>query len=346
MINLFHALAGLLATILLGWLQAIPWIVRLLHGLLANLSAQSRLPGRAARGSDSNCNPVRHPSYRKPDPLIYDQYFLMSLGLAVTWDNPDIELRRGGVTVSSSDILPDTEYDIVARVWNGSTNAPVVNMPVYFSYLEFGIGVTAHPIDNGVPTYVDLGVKGGVNCPAFAIKRWRTPPVPGHYCLQVFLDWLDDANPLNNLGQENLAIAVAHSAAQFTFMLRNDGAERRSYRFEVDAYRPPKPRPCDEVRPPTVADRRHLAVQPAMFRLIPVLDPAARARHDPAAYPLGDDWHVGFDPAEPALDPGEGRLIRVDATPPAGFVGATPINVRALYGTTSIGGVTLVVTQG
>ena len=102
MINLFHALAGFLVTILLGWLQAVPWIVRLLHGLLANLSAQSRLPGRAARGSDLNCNPVRHPSYRKPDPLIYDQYFLMSLGLAVTWDNPDIELRRGGVTVSSS----------------------------------------------------------------------------------------------------------------------------------------------------------------------------------------------------------------------------------------------------
>jgi hypothetical protein len=344
--NLFQAIAGFLAAILLGWLQAILSIVRRLQGEVANWSAQSRLPGRAARGSDSNCNPVRHPSYRKPDPLIYDQYFLMSLGLAVTWDNPDIELRRGGVTVSSSDVLPDTEYDIVARVWNGSTDAPVVKLPVYFSYLEFGIGITSHPIDNDVPTYVDLGVKGGVNCPAFATKRWRTPPVPGHYCLQVFLDWLDDANPLNNLGQENLAIGVAHSAAQFTFMLRNDDTERRGFRFEVDAYRPPKPRPCDEVQPPTVADRRNLAVQPARYRLIPVLDPAVRARHDPAAYPLGEDWHVEFDPAEPVLDPSEERHIRVAVTPPTGFVGTTPINVRALHGTTSIGGVTLVVTQG
>jgi hypothetical protein len=344
--NLFQAIAGFLAAILLGWFQAILTIARLLQGQLANLLAQSRLPGRAAKGSDSNCNPIRHPSYRKPDPLIYDQYFLMSLGLAVTWDNPDIELRRGGVTVSSSDVLPDTEYDIVARVWNGSTDAPVVNLPVYFSYLEFGIGVTSHPIDNGIPTYVDLGVKGGVNCPTFAVKRWRTPRVPGHYCLQVFLDWLDDANPLNNLGQENLAIEAAHSAAQFTFMLRNDGAERRGFRFEVDAYRPPKPRPCDEVRPPTAADRRNLTVQPAKFRLIPVLEPAVRAQHDPAAYPLGDDWHVRFDPAEPVLDPGQEQRIRVDAGPPAGFVGTTPINVRAVHGATSVGGVTLVVTQG
>ena len=26
--------------------------------------------------------------YKRPDPLIYSQYFLMSKGLAVTWDNP------------------------------------------------------------------------------------------------------------------------------------------------------------------------------------------------------------------------------------------------------------------
>jgi hypothetical protein len=37
------------------------------------------------------------------------------------------------VVVSSSDVLPDTEYDIVARVWNGSTDTPVVQLPVYFS---------------------------------------------------------------------------------------------------------------------------------------------------------------------------------------------------------------------
>lgn len=345
MTRLIQAVAALLAALLLGWLQALFTLARLLSGRIANWSAQSRLPGRTARGSDSHCNPVRHPSYRKPDPLIYDQYFLMNLGMAVTWDNPDIELRRGGVTVSSSNVLPDTEYEIVARVWNGSTDAPVVQLPVYFSYLEFGIGMTSHAIDNGLPTHVDLGVKGGMNCPAFATKRWRTPREPGHYCLQVFLDWLDDANPLNNLGQENLSIGVAHSPAQFTFMLRNDGAERRDFLFEVDAYRPPKPRPCHDVRTPTAADRRETVAQPAADRLFPVLDPTVRARHDPKAYPLGEGWLVTFDPPAPALDVGEARQIHVTVTPPAAFVGSRPVNVRALHGSTPAGGVTLVVTR-
>ena len=132
-------------------------------------------------------------AYRKPDPLIYDQYFLMSLGLAVTWDNPDIELRRGDVLVSSSEILPDTDYEIVARIWNGSTDAPIVNLPVYFSYLEFGIGTIAHKIDGGRPTYVDLGVKGGPDCPAFAQKAPRfcqqyaraRARVMGYYSLEL-----------------------------------------------------------------------------------------------------------------------------------------------------------------
>lgn len=346
MTKLIQAISAFLAELLLGWLQALRTLARLLSGRIASLSAQSRLPGRAARGSDSHCNPVRHPSYRKPDPLIYDQYFLMSLGLAVTWDNPDIELKRGGQTVSSSDVLPDTEYEIVARVWNGSTDAPIVQLPVYFSYLEFGIGMTSHPIDNGLPTHVDLGVKGGVNCPAFATKRWRTPREPGHYCLQVFLAWLDDVNPLNNLGQENLAIGVARSPAQFTFALRNDGPERRDFRFEVDTYRLPKARPCDEIRTPTAADLRRTAAQPAAFRLVPVLEPAVRARHDPKAYPLGDGWLVTFDPPAPILDAGEARPIQVTVTPPAAFTGSQSVNVRALHGTAAIGGVTLVVVRG
>ena len=146
-----QALLKFLLALLVGWIQGLVELIRLISGLIANASARNRLPGRAAKGADSQCIPIRHPSYRKPDPLIYDQYYLMGLGLAVTWDNPDIELRRGGVAVSSSEILPDTEYEIVARIWNGSTDAPVVDLPVYFSYLDFGIGTTRHEIDHGKP---------------------------------------------------------------------------------------------------------------------------------------------------------------------------------------------------
>jgi hypothetical protein len=342
-IAVFHALVKFLLALLAGWIHGLAEIIRLLRARLANAMARCRLPGRAARGADSHCIPIRHPSYRKPDPLIYDQYFLMSLGLAVTWDNPDIELRRGDVLVSSSEILPDTDYEIVARIWNGSTDAPIVNLPVYFSYLEFGIGTIAHKIDGGKPTYVDLGVKGGPDCPAFAQKAWRTPSVPGHYCLQVFLDWLDDANPLNNLGQENLTIGGTHSPAQFTFMLRNNGDERRGFRFDVDTYRPPERPPCGEVKRPTQRDISARAVQPAAYRLMPELDLQVRARHDRQAFQLGEGWHVAIDPAEPILDAGEQRTIRVAVTAPTGFVGKQPINIRAVHGDVPAGGVTLVV---
>ncbi|HEV2805212.1 MAG TPA: hypothetical protein VGW57_09820 [Chthoniobacterales bacterium] len=346
MTAVFLALVRLLLTLLAGWIHGLAAIISLLRGRLANALARCRLPGRAAKGADSQCIPIRHPSYRKPDPLIYDQYFLMSLGLAVTWDNPDIELHRGGVPVPSSEILPDTDYEIVARIWNGSTDAPVVNLPVYFSYLEFGIGTTSHKIDGGKPTHVDLGVKGGANCPAFAKKAWRTPSLPGHYCLQVFLDWLDDANPLNNLGQENLRIGATHSPAQFTFTLRNDGQERREFRFDADTYRLPEPPPCSEVKRPTQRDMSTRAVQPAAYRLMPVLDPQVRARHNRNAYQLGEGWHVAIDPAAPVLDAGEQRTIQVAVIPPKGFIGKQPVNIRALQGDVSTGGVTLVVVVG
>ncbi len=41
--------------------------------------------------------------------MIYDQWYLMSLGIALTWDNPDIQLFKGGVRVSSDSLDPDTD---------------------------------------------------------------------------------------------------------------------------------------------------------------------------------------------------------------------------------------------
>ena len=175
------------------------------------------------------------------------------------------------------------------------------------------------------------------------MKAWRTPSVPGHYCLQVFLDWLDDANPLNNLGQENLTIGMTHSPAHFTFVLRNNGDERRGFRFDVDTYRLPEPPPCGEVRRPTQREMSARAVQPAAYRLMPELDPQVRARHDRQAFQLGEGWHVAIDPAEPILDAGEHRTIRVAVTAPTAFVGKQPINIRAVHGDGPAGGVTVVV---
>ena len=94
----------------------------------------------------------------------------MSQGLVVTWDNPDIALYRNGALVPSSQLASDTEYEIVARIWNNSTDAPVAMLPVVFSYLSFGIATLSHPIGSDT---VNLGVKGGQNHPAFGHVKWR-----------------------------------------------------------------------------------------------------------------------------------------------------------------------------
>ena len=69
--------------------------------------------------------------------MIYDQYYLMSLGLVVSWQNPDIQILRNGVPVASAyDLEPATTYEIVATIWNGSTSGVISGMPVSFSLIR------------------------------------------------------------------------------------------------------------------------------------------------------------------------------------------------------------------
>ena len=99
--------------------------------------------------------------------MIYDQYYLMSLGLAVSWQNPDIQILRNGVPVASAyDLEPATTYEIVATIWNGSTSGVISGMPVSFSYLSFGVQTKSNYI--GSQFSVDLGVKGSMHCPSLA----------------------------------------------------------------------------------------------------------------------------------------------------------------------------------
>ena len=51
-------------------------------------------------------------------------------GLAVTWNNPDIQLYENGVAVSSSSLKPNADYVIDATIYNNSTEAPAVGLPV------------------------------------------------------------------------------------------------------------------------------------------------------------------------------------------------------------------------
>ena len=305
------------------WLLLLAWLGWLLWSLVRLCRLACRDRGRPQHGT------VPAWAYRQPDPLIYSQRYLQARGLAVTWDNPDIRLELAaapGVAVDSHALSPNTDYVIVARVWNGSTTAPAVDLPVKVSYLEFGIGTTRH--DVGLAS-VDLPVKGAAGCPAFARIPWRTPAQAGHYCLQVELLWDDDANALNNLGQHNTDVKSLNSPrAAFRFPVRNDRATGRLIRLETDGYHIPPPLPCPhEGRGGDIGAQRRTLL----------------ARHDRAAWPIPEGWHVVVEPREARLPPGESTIVTVDVTAPDGYGGRQVINVSGFDGPDLVGGVTLYV---
>jgi hypothetical protein len=306
-------------TLLYGWLDALQDLLQTMCDLLRRWWDRQ---GRGKVPTPQRCVPINEPAFVRPDPLIYDQYYLTSLGLSVTWDNPDIQLYLNGTPVSSSQLQPGTTYEVAAQIWNNSTDAPVVNMPVAFSFLEFGIGTVNVPIGS---SRIDLGVKAGPNCPAVASMSWTTPTTPGHYCLQVQLQPPDDTNPQNNLGQENTDVGSAHSAAVFAFTLRNDTDLVHTYTFLADAYTPGTPDPCEGTRDPE-KDRRE-----------------RMARHERGSQPVPSGWQVTTDPEAPSLEPGQSTSVTVTATPPGGFSGSQALNVNAFHEYGLAGGVTLTV---
>lgn len=287
-------------------------------------------PKGAGSGGHPKSNPVRVPAsiYKRPDPLIYSQGWLIARGLAVTWDNPDIsvlEVQGPGIlpkSVPPHALAPNKTHLIRARIWNGSVEAPAVHLLVRFSYLIFGIGTRRELI--GEMLVPSLPVKGAAGLPRVAEMLWTTPAAAGHYCLQVELVWSDDADPGNNLGQTNLDVKKLNSPnASFTFPLRNDGVLPARLRLATDAYRLPAPDACDDN-----ATNRH---RPDRIR-----------KHTRAANALPAGWQVLISGAsEEAMKAGEERPIMVKVVAADGFRGELDINVNAFDGQRLVGGVTL-----
>jgi hypothetical protein len=248
--------------------------------------------------------------------------------------------------VSSSALKPNTDYQIVATISNNSTDAPAVGLPVDFSFQSFGVGAVLTAIGT---TVINLPVKGAPGHPAPATITWRTPATPGHYCLKVRLIWPDDANPKNNLGQENTNVVAATSPAVFTFPVRNDDTIRKLIRMIADAYVIPPRIRCSERPPKKDSERRYpLARRQDVF--IPATEEAAdwtlaRVRHGPQASPIPAGWSVDIRPAQFTLAPGAAQDVTVTITPPDGFRGERPFNINAMHGGGLLGGVTLIVTK-
>jgi len=301
-------------------------LIGFLVALLRLLRACTNRPAPAGAGPvDSHVVPEW--AFRQPDPLIYSQEWLLARGLAVTWQNPDIHLESPaapGVAVDSSALAADTIYRVFARVWNGSVDAPVAKLPVEFSYLDFGIGGTSVAIDSDE---VDLHVKGAVGTPAIASVDWRTPPTPGHYCLQVRLVWPHDADPGNNMGQHNVDVKPLNSpTATFRVPLRNHKRRPLRMRLQADGYVLPRLDPCPPERDPERDERR------------------VRARHGRHAHPVPEGWAVNLGHAADGIElrPGESVELTIDVTAPDGFSGRRAVNVNGFAGERLIGGVTLI----
>jgi hypothetical protein len=195
-------------------------------------------------------------------------------------------------------------------------------MPVSFSFLEFGISTVSVPIGS---TQVNLGVKGGPGCPAYATMQWTTPTTPGHYCIQVQLQPFTDINFQNNLGQENTNIGTATSPAVFTFPLRNGTRRTQTYSFEVDAYIPLAPDPCGAG--PNDAKARE----------------ARLAKSRRGLFPVPSGWQIAITPSATTLLPNQSVPITVSAIPPSGFTGDQVVNVHAFHGGGLAVGVTLTI---
>jgi len=302
-------------------------------GYRKKFAAQGGKPNRFAAYRGAGCQHIPGHIYKKPDPMIYSQQYLLSKGLAVTWNNPDVHLELGGVVVDSSDLQPNTNYDVIARIWNNSLDAVVVQMPVDFSFLSFGIGGKKTHIGT-IP--VDLGVKGSPSCPAFAHMNWLTPSTPGHYCLVIEFTWADDANPFNNVGQHNTEVKALNSPhAQFVFPVRNEAKVERQIALRVDNYTLPSPPDCGD-RP--VVDNPRPTRQEVLVRLRQIA-----AANNPESFPVPQGWSVTVDPPGLVLGPLEERMVKVDITAPDGFSGQKTFNVTGFAGTTSLGGVSLTV---
>jgi hypothetical protein len=142
----------------------------------------------------------------RPDPLIYSQFLLMQLGLSVTWRNPDVSIFLAGVPQDTYHLIEDTEYDVVITVHNSSREKAALGTRVEVRWIEFGAGgQIRHPITT---VTVDVPVwPGVVKVPI----KWRTPPTPGHFCLEIELFHPDDGNPANNRGWNNTQVYAAAS---------------------------------------------------------------------------------------------------------------------------------------
>ena len=231
------AIIDALIDLVMRVLGALPGFIRLLLLLLRRACERKRQYGDK---QPMHCLPIPAGVYLRPDASIYSQSYLMSLGMAVTWDNPDVHLTDAlNNVVGSHSLKPSTPYTVTATIHNRSNDAPALDMPVVFRLFSFGVGGgTVQEIGS---VKVDLPVRGAPGEPAEASVTWTTPAALGHYCIQIEAVVPDDANPLDNIGQHNTVIqgVSAGRALHLIVPIRNALQGVRTFAIRHHSYHLP-----------------------------------------------------------------------------------------------------------
>jgi hypothetical protein len=327
-----------LVDFLKGLLTLFPHLLRFLLGLWRAIHRCFRKPDRG--GCCLDLPPKVH---LRADPMLYAQYWLMSQGLAVTWDNPDIQIYDMlGNPVAPVGLIPDRDYQVIVRIWNNSYGAPAAGMGVDLTFIHIGFGNTQFPIG---ATSANLGVKGSAHCPAYAKFIWHTPKEKGHYCLLALLIWPDDANPNNNLGQKNTLVGETHSPAQFVFTVTNDASVERRFELEADMYAIPElPRCPDTTQPPA---GRAGAATTGRYAESQARWAATLLKQAYGMFPVTPAWKVTISPQAFGLAPNGSQDVNVSIDFTSGkFIGTQPFNIHGFATPPNgprklVGGVTL-----
>ena len=158
---------------------------------------------------------------RKPDPSTYDQIRLLSLGLPITFNSPDID------TINFWPVVPIPELNV--RLRNLSTEVPAAGTRVDMAWSRWGIGQVRLPIGS-ITTNLGPGAEGAV--------KLATPPAliaEKRFGLFVTVFHPHDKDAGNNTGEQVIdGMRTSEGRTRsFTFPVRNPGSAGGTIHLQV-----------------------------------------------------------------------------------------------------------------
>ena len=330
------------------WASFLAVLFLLLWSLWRLYQATQRRKQREGDGvrTDKCCLKVPPRVWKKPDPYLYSQSYLMRLGLEVTWDNPDIRIERLGQEILGP-LSPNTDYEIVATIHNASVEAPAFNVTAEFQLMDFGAGPIPKPIGSAAVPVVQ--VQGFP--PASVRVPFKSPATGGHKSVIVRLTCTDDAHPENNTGQKNLQVVnIAKGTANvggLVLPLFNPTPNEMKLLLKASTYRLAARR-VDNVES-VVNPRRGFQKTGRFLSDVEFRDMVRRSRpkiveaNRQGAFPLPADWALNLPVGPVAVPPGAGIEIHLPLKLPVDLPpGQHDLNVNAYALNGSLfGGITI-----